>query len=721
MASHFEHGGDPGSDLDRTDDLPILDLEAYEGPGAVEGSKVIYVAPEAPEPSGNGSRPPRATALTATETLRDVEEWIASQILRDRANEQALAELQASQADANARADRLAAELESVSSTLQAALGRANVSERAVRDSEAAARAVEARASELAAELVEARAELASATQGFAAIEAERQNARSQASEREHAELRRALDKRASQVAVLETELTTARARVDEAERELARRAESIAALTAARDGHATAAAALERARCAAEANSSTYLENLQTREWQRNVWEGMWRDLDAELGETRATVARLEVERKALAETAEGLRVELAERSATIERFEADRVAQAAAWRELAEARFEEEDTHQATALELAARNAALLAEIGKMEGASRQVAKSLAARESELATARTALAALETGLNTAHADNATQTARIAELEEMVVRVAQALQAQTATAQRANALLEASGRDGTEQAAHIADLEEKLTVAIGVAKDRSLAAQRAESALAERTAELAASRDRLEAFEREGGNHTMRVRVLERELVRARVLAEQANTPRHELDAELERVKDELAREAARAGSLQVRQRELTSELDRTRGALEERDLQIRRLERQAAASAESIDRIKLDIERAAEPPDAKRHEATDVSAALVPLDREAGESLVLKRRTTIGRALDNDVCLQDSSISRHHAVILVSPNGSFIDDQKSANGVAVNGKRIRQARLAEGDVIALGMVHFRFTTRVDLAAATG
>jgi len=721
MPRQSEHGGDPGTDLDSTDDLPLLDVTAYEGRSVATGSRLVYVAPEPSESGGNGIRPPRATTLTATETLRDVEDWIATQILRDRANEQALADLHTSLADANARADRLGTELESVSSALQAALGRANASERAVLDSEASGRAIEARTSELAAELGDTRAELSSATERLAAVEAELASARSPAVEREQAELRRALEERASQVAVLEAELATVRARTQETERELARRAESIATLTAAHDGHATAAAALERARSVAEAHSNTYLETLQSREWRRNVWEGMWRELDAELGDTRLTVARLELERTALAATAEALRAELAERTATIDRFEADRIAQAAAWRELAEARFEKEDAHQATALEIAARNAALLAEIGTLEGARRQATKTLAARESELATARSAHAVLDTALNTARTDNATQAARITELEAMVVRVAQALQAQTATAQRATALLEASDRDENKHQAEITDLEEKLIVAIEVAKDRSLAAQRAESALAERAAELATTRERLEAIESDGGNQPMRIKALERELVRARVLAEQANVPREAPDAELERVRDELAREAQRAGSLEAQHRELASDLARTREALEERDLQIRRLERQAAVSAESLDRIKFGIDNATQLPALESQVFSDAPAALIPLDRETGECLTLKRRTTIGRALDNDVCLQDPSISRHHAVILIGPNGSFIDDQKSANGVAVNGKRIRQARLEEGDLIALGMVHFRFTMRIEANAEAG
>jgi pSer/pThr/pTyr-binding forkhead associated (FHA) protein len=44
--------------------------------------------------------------------------------------------------------------------------------------------------------------------------------------------------------------------------------------------------------------------------------------------------------------------------------------------------------------------------------------------------------------------------------------------------------------------------------------------------------------------------------------------------------------------------------------------------------------------------------------------------------------------------------------------PNGAFIEDLRSVNGVTVNGQRIRHARVTDGDVIELGVKRFRFTS---------
>jgi len=713
MPHQVDRGEDPRVDLDRTDELPLLDTAVYEARLDLSGSAALVRTADAAESDETDNRLPRAIALPPNDTLHDVEEWIASQLIRDRANEQALAELQASQTAAATRADRLSAELESIGSALQAALGRANASERAVLERDAAARAAEARLSELTADLGETRADLLSTTQRLAASEAELEGTRVQAEQQrgEHADLLRASDERARQIVLLAAELDTLRVRVADSERELARRAESVSLLTEASDSHAAEAAELKRVHGAIEARANTYFENLQSHEWQRSVWDSVWRDLDEELTGTQVTLARIEREHAALAATTEGLRAALTERNAIIARLEADGSAQVMALRELANARSQDEQARQTTAIEFAARNAELLATVGTLEAARTEMAALLAERESELADARSSREALETAQHSARADNAAQAARIAELEEVVVRVAQALQVQTAATQRTMALLETRDRDDHAQQAHVADLETRLAAAVEAAAERAAAAQRAETALADHSVELANSRGRVDALERDAGGQAMLVKTLETDLAKADVLAEQANDVRQVLEAELESARGELARTSEHVGSLETQHRELALELETARSALEERELLIRRLERHAAVNAEALGRIKFDIERAAYSPDAGPQEAAAALGALVSLDGDAAGMRVLKRRTTIGRAPDNDVSLTESSISRHHAVILVGSNASFIEDLKSANGVAVNGRRIRQARLTEGDVITLGTVRFRFT----------
>lgn len=78
------------------------------------------------------------------------------------------------------------------------------------------------------------------------------------------------------------------------------------------------------------------------------------------------------------------------------------------------------------------------------------------------------------------------------------------------------------------------------------------------------------------------------------------------------------------------------------------------------------------------------------------------------------LGRRTTIGRADDNDIAIVRASISRHHAVIMSGPRQTVIEDLNSTNGVLVNKQRVRETVLRDGDIVHIGKCRFRFTSRL-------
>ena len=65
-----------------------------------------------------------------------------------------------------------------------------------------------------------------------------------------------------------------------------------------------------------------------------------------------------------------------------------------------------------------------------------------------------------------------------------------------------------------------------------------------------------------------------------------------------------------------------------------------------------------------------------------------------------------TIGRALDNDLRLQSSRVSRHHTRLETSDGESWIIDLGSANGTLVNGERVTRRLVDVGDVITIGGV---------------
>jgi len=69
------------------------------------------------------------------------------------------------------------------------------------------------------------------------------------------------------------------------------------------------------------------------------------------------------------------------------------------------------------------------------------------------------------------------------------------------------------------------------------------------------------------------------------------------------------------------------------------------------------------------------------------------------------------IGRAEDNDICVQSRGISRHHAVITATVQGFVLRDLGSQNGSVVNGERSVERTLADGDQIALGEGRLRVT----------
>jgi predicted nucleic acid-binding Zn-ribbon protein len=64
----------------------------------------------------------------------------------------------------------------------------------------------------------------------------------------------------------------------------------------------------------------------------------------------------------------------------------------------------------------------------------------------------------------------------------------------------------------------------------------------------------------------------------------------------------------------------------------------------------------------------------------------------------------TRIGRSLAADVRFDDPTVSRRHALIVRQPDGVRVLDDRSLNGVFVNGERIDGKLLGDGDEIIVG-----------------
>ncbi len=82
----------------------------------------------------------------------------------------------------------------------------------------------------------------------------------------------------------------------------------------------------------------------------------------------------------------------------------------------------------------------------------------------------------------------------------------------------------------------------------------------------------------------------------------------------------------------------------------------------------------------------------------------------RDPTSKLRLEKVMKIGRRPDNDIVVNDLGVSKQHAELRQSTTGRFqIIDLGSHNGTFVNGTRVNQAELKDGDIIAVGHATFR------------
>lgn len=69
-----------------------------------------------------------------------------------------------------------------------------------------------------------------------------------------------------------------------------------------------------------------------------------------------------------------------------------------------------------------------------------------------------------------------------------------------------------------------------------------------------------------------------------------------------------------------------------------------------------------------------------------------------------------TMGRGLNNDIILEDTRVSRHHAQLRYKTRRFWVTDLNSTNGSYINGERISEADLRDGDILSLGGLELTF-----------
>lgn len=70
----------------------------------------------------------------------------------------------------------------------------------------------------------------------------------------------------------------------------------------------------------------------------------------------------------------------------------------------------------------------------------------------------------------------------------------------------------------------------------------------------------------------------------------------------------------------------------------------------------------------------------------------------------------TTIGRKSDNHIIVKNQHVSRYHCQIRNLKGRYALIDLESTVGTSINGKKVRQAFLKEGDVISVGGIPLIF-----------
>jgi len=98
-----------------------------------------------------------------------------------------------------------------------------------------------------------------------------------------------------------------------------------------------------------------------------------------------------------------------------------------------------------------------------------------------------------------------------------------------------------------------------------------------------------------------------------------------------------------------------------------------------------------------------------------------LVKLHGQGSRSIDLTADSfTIGRKPDNDLPIDDHTVSSRHAKIVRVQSVYFLEDLKSTNGTAVNGKPVERAQLHDADVITIGQHRIIFQDNATSAVAS-
>jgi chromosome segregation ATPase len=511
------------------------------------------------------------------------------------------------------------------------------------------------------------------------------------------------LDELSSARAKFDEQLAQARALVSAASsraEELQRRLEehdSATRMQRARELERQQLAAQDRAYAAGimldlhaeRARALSYFESLQSAEGRRTMLEGLVTDLQHETQERKAELGRVARELIGRDAQAHELEAELAQRAARITRLEqqVSSFATALAQRDaqLRESRREAQGL-QDSVTALHTRLASGSERTRTSQARAAQQGGSGSPPQAELGRLLAERAGLTAAVESARAATLAASAQAAGHEAALEQV------RARNVELESALIAERRRVG--------QLENELAAARRETQDWGSALQTAQQERNTHLAGMAAAEARLRELEQRAAEQLEAVRVLQADsnasVARAR-----------ELEGDLRAAEDTVNRLESEARSRSARVEELEKANFHWRTTFGDArhavtDTAANLALRDAAREASDGD--------APGPPEP----APDAAARLLIRTEEGREVVhVLGRKTSIGRTPDNDLKIEAKYISRHHAVILVGPVHTIIEDLNSTNGVHVNGRRITRQTLKDGDRVLVGRAQYLFAVR--------
>jgi Protein of unknown function (DUF3662)/FHA domain len=107
-----------------------------------------------------------------------------------------------------------------------------------------------------------------------------------------------------------------------------------------------------------------------------------------------------------------------------------------------------------------------------------------------------------------------------------------------------------------------------------------------------------------------------------------------------------------------------------------------------------------------------AQQPTEAAQLDDAGLEREVAVLSWDGQTKRVEKRRFVLGRSRECDIQIEDANVSRQHAEVRQEGTAYWIVDLDSTNGIEVNGRRVKRAKLEPGDTFTVGETDVTFST---------